>query len=270
MTIKVAMHVHSTWSYDGKWPLERLASEFAGRGYQVLLMTEHDQGFSEERRLAYWEACRKASTERLLIIPGIEYSDPSNTIHILVWGNIPFLGTGRETMEILEQATNQGGICVFAHPSRRKAWQMFRPEWLRHLAGIEIWNRKTDGWSASPDAIKLIAHTKASALVGLDFHSPKQFHPLALLLDLDGSPDESKVLDALRSGRYRCHAFGVNVSLFTHPAINSMTNVVEGARRLAARSFRFAIANSSSLRSSFSSRSKRNETNRPPPERVAK
>ena len=45
--IRTASHVHSTWSYDGKWPLEKLSRSFSQLGYRAVLMTEHDQGFSE-------------------------------------------------------------------------------------------------------------------------------------------------------------------------------------------------------------------------------
>ncbi|MEX0746110.1 MAG: hypothetical protein WD118_10960, partial [Phycisphaeraceae bacterium] len=91
-SITAAVHMHSDWSYDGEWPLDRLAACFARRGCRVLLMSEHDRGFDEARWQAYRQACQAASTDRLLLVPGMEYSDPTNTIHILTWGEAPFLG----------------------------------------------------------------------------------------------------------------------------------------------------------------------------------
>jgi len=249
MSIRAAMHVHSTWSYDGHWALDRIVPEFTRRGYQVLLMTEHDLGFSEERRQQYWAACRQASTDRLLVIPGMEYSDPSNTIHLLVWGDIPFLGAGQETMTVLEKVTAAGGVCVLAHPSRRSAWRLFRSEWRQHLAGIEIWNRKTDGWAASAEATRLIAETGARATVGLDFHSAKQLFPLAVLLELEGRPEEAKVLAALRRGAFRGEALGREVTAFTGKIAGPATRVLEGGRRLAARTYRFAVSSAQQVAS---------------------
>lgn len=236
------MHVHSTWSYDGRWELERIASAFSNRGYNLLLMTEHDLGFSEERRRQHRDACRRASTERLLIIPGIEYSDPSNTIHVLVWGDVPFLGENQETTGMLERAAARGGVCVLAHPSRRAAWKVFRTEWLKWLAGIEVWNRKTDGWSPSREAQKLISQTHASPLVGLDFHSAKQFFPLAVCLEVEGKPDEAKLLEALRRGSCRCEAFGMNLQTFTGGMGGAITGILEWGRRRAARAYHFGAA----------------------------
>ena len=84
MLVHAAAHIHSQWSYDGKWSLDRLAETFSRRGYQVLLMSEHQNGFDEDRRLQYRKACLAASNGKILLVPGMEYSDPSNTVHILV------------------------------------------------------------------------------------------------------------------------------------------------------------------------------------------
>src|SRR5258708_1224111 len=99
--IKAACHIHSDWSYDGKWPLAELAKEFARRGYGVLMMTEHDRGFSEKRWSEYREACAQASSTDILVVPGIEYSDGANPVHVLTWGAVPFLGENMPTGEML-------------------------------------------------------------------------------------------------------------------------------------------------------------------------
>src|ERR1035441_216891 len=101
MRVRAACHIHSDWSYDGKWPLQKLADAFSKKGCQVVMMTEHDRGFDERRRLEHREACRKASTDRILLVPGIEYSDPANCVHTLVWGNVPFVGADAATEIVL-------------------------------------------------------------------------------------------------------------------------------------------------------------------------
>ena len=47
--IRAAVHVHSEWSYDGSWPLTRIATAFSRRGYRAVLMAEHDRGFDAHR-----------------------------------------------------------------------------------------------------------------------------------------------------------------------------------------------------------------------------
>src|SRR5579872_2758004 len=102
MEFLAACHVHSNWSYDGSWSLESLRDAFSERGYRVLLMTEHDRGFTQQRFDEYKQACAKASTSKMLIVPGIEYSDAANCVHVLAWGS-EFVGESLPTSEMLER-----------------------------------------------------------------------------------------------------------------------------------------------------------------------
>src|SRR5882762_5550801 len=103
MEAVAACHVHSNWSYDGTWTLEDLSAKFRRRGCRVLMMTEHDRGFSAARLAEYRQACAEVSSEEILVVPGIEYSDAANRVHVLVWGPVPFLGENLPTIEILER-----------------------------------------------------------------------------------------------------------------------------------------------------------------------
>lgn len=238
MFIRAAVHIHSTWSHDGSWNLASITGAFIARGYNLILMSEHDQGFTEERLRAYRVACADASSDHLLVIPGIEYSDPLNKVHTLVWGDVCFLGAGTETQHVLEHATAQGGVCVLAHPSRQAAWQEFRKEWLRYLTGVEIWNRKTDGWCPSPEAMEIIDHTGAAPIVGHDFHSTKQFFPFSVSFPINGLPTKDNVLDALRQGTFHCEVFGMDLRSFTSGITYFSIKLLEKSRRLAARASR--------------------------------
>ena len=241
MEILAACHVHSDWSYDGKWTLEQIAEEFASRGYRAVLVTEHDRGFTEARRKEHREACRKAGNERILIIPGIEYSDPGNSIHLLVWGDVPFIGEGIEVGRILSAVSASGGVVVYANPSRRDAWKLFQPEWAGQLHGIELWNRKTDGWTPSRDALKLIETTGATPFVGMDFHNHKQLFPLATILEMDGSVTEAAILHLLKSRQGRSFAFGRPAIEFTRGMRGWITCSGEYARRRTAKFYKSLV-----------------------------
>jgi hypothetical protein len=173
------------------------------------MMTEHDRGFTEARRIEHRNACREASSENILVLPGIEYSDSANTVHILVWGPVPFLGEGVPTSELLVNVAAAGGVAVLAHPSRKEAWKYFDPSWSEHLLGVEIWNRKTDGWAPSDTAPLLLKGTSSVEFVGMDFHDRKQFFPLTMELELPSSLNEEAVIEALKDRRCRAQAFGV-------------------------------------------------------------
>jgi hypothetical protein len=238
MKVPAACHIHSNWSYDGSWTLEELAVKFAGRGYKVLMMTEHDRGFTRARQLEHRRACAQASSDTLLVVPGIEYSEPTNTTHILVWGDVPFLGENTPINRVLEGVASADGVAVMAHPSRRQAWKSFDPAWVPRLLGIEIWNRKTDGWSPSPDAASLLESTGAVPFVGMDFHTQRQMFPLTMDLNLTGAITEEAVLQCLRAKSCQAVAFGLPLGHAWLRRARPVQAAAEAGRRTCARIYR--------------------------------
>jgi hypothetical protein len=234
MDVLAACHVHSVWSYDGSWQLKDLGEAFRRRGYRVLMMTEHDRGFTAERWSEYRAACAEASSDEVLVVPGMEYSDAENRVHVLVWGNIPFLGEGLPTSEMLAGMRAAGGLAVLAHPSRRDAWKSFQPSWADALLGVELWNRKYDGWGPSKTAPQLLETTGAVQFVGLDFHTDRQFFPLGMALHIQKEVSEESVLDSLRQRQCKPRAFDLPVGHGMVRGIVPFLNVAERVRRAGA------------------------------------
>ncbi len=234
MQIQVACHAHSEWSYDAKWTLEALSKKFAADGYRVLMMTEHDRGFSPERLRELRAACEAVSSDSFLVVPGIEYSDAANQVHVLVWGEVPFLGEGLPTSDMLRQVKSCNGVAVWAHPSRRNAWQNFEPSWSEALLGIELWNRKYDGWAPSETAGPLLLRAGAVPFVGLDFHTAKQSFPLAMVLELNEAVSEQAILECMRARRLHARAFGMPLDRALFRKAVPVMGIAEQARRRAA------------------------------------
>jgi hypothetical protein len=235
MEVLAACHVHSEWSYDAKWSLNALSAKFLERGCRVLMMTEHDRGFSLARWEEYRRACAQASSGEILIVPGMEYSDATNRVHILVWGAVPFLGEGLPTSEMLKRVKAANGVAVFAHPSRKSAWQAFEPDWADQLWGVERWNRKYDGWAPSETSSALLQKANAVPFVGLDFHTQRQLFPLTMALDVEGSVTEESVLECLRARRCFARAFGAPLSQSLFRKALPAFRIAERSRRTAAR-----------------------------------
>jgi predicted metal-dependent phosphoesterase TrpH len=238
LRVLAACHAHSNLSYDGSYTLEALSDKFGRAGYRVVLMTEHDRGFSPERLCQLRQLCDAASTRDLLMIPGIEYSDASNQVHILVWGDVPFLGENLPTGETLRRVKEADGVAVFAHPFRRNAWQCFDPNWGEALAGIEVWNRKYDGWALNPIARDLQRSIGAIPFVGLDFHTQKQFFPLAMAMDIDSTVTERAVLDCIRARRVNPRVLGFQVEGQLVRRALPILGAAEASRKKAARALR--------------------------------
>jgi hypothetical protein len=246
MRIRAAAHIHSEWSYDASWPLEKLSRSFRRLGYDALLMTEHDRGYDAAKWAAYRAACREATSAArdragangALLIPGMEYSDPSNTIHILTWGIEAFLGDNLETPELLRKVRESGGVAVMAHPGRREAWRAYDPAWTEFLLGIELWNRKTDGYAPSPAAARLLESNRALPFAGLDFHEARQIFPLAMNLEIDPDLSGECVVAALRDRRCSAVFLGLSARRFASGLAGSGARAAERARRTLARAMR--------------------------------
>jgi hypothetical protein len=213
-TGRAVAHVHSEWSDDGSRTLAEIAAIFTRRRYEVVLMSEHSRGFTAAKWQEYAQACREASSARLTLVPGIEYGDADDVVHIPVWGDVPFFGQALETGRLLAEVSAAGGTAIWAHPWRREAWRRFEPAWLGQLAAVEVWNRKYDGIAPSQNALALARRENLRAAVALDFHTRRQLFPLSLNLELDGDPSQATVGAALGAGRFSPKAFGLPLALF--------------------------------------------------------
>ena len=241
MRTLLACHVHSEWSYDGSWTLEALAAEFGRRGYQAILTTEHDIGFTPDKLAQYRAACARVSSSKIHVVPGIEYSDASNTVHILTWGDIPFLGQGLATRDLLEAVKGHNGIAVLAHPSRRNAWQMVENSWIALLHGIELWNRKADGWCPSREAAELLRRFDVVPYLGMDFHTARQQFPIAMATDSKVDVSGPQLLEALRSSKFRPWALGSYLGQARARRLETLLAPPEFVRRSIARSVRYTL-----------------------------
>jgi hypothetical protein len=241
-SVTTILHAHSSWSYDGRWPLARLARLFGRMGAEAAMLTEHDTGFDAARFADFVAECAAASTRRCRLVPGIEYSSPDNDVHILTWGVDRFLGVGRPVLATLRDVAEAGGVSVLAHPARRDAWRLFLPEWVPYLAAIEVWNRKADGLAPGREALALVARTGLPATAGLDFHRRKQIWPLANRLTVDTAlPLERGLVEALRAGRVVPTAFGLPVldaGRRERPAFGMVNRGAERLRRAVRPLFR--------------------------------
>ena len=101
-------------------------------------MTEHDKGFDTEKWRLYQNACNENSSKDFLIVPGIEYSDQSNAVHIMAWGDLPFLGEGKDSYELLQEIDRLNGVAVMSHPSRRNAWEKYNE--IIITFGDKVWS----------------------------------------------------------------------------------------------------------------------------------
>ena len=239
--VRAVAHLHSEWSDDATWPLDRLAAAFRKRGRSVLLMCEHSRTFTPAKWSEYVQACAAASQDGVLVVPGLEYNDADNVVHIPVWGDVPFLSQTPDIADVLTHTREANGIAVFAHPWRRNAWRRFDPAWAKDLTAVEIWNRKYDGWAPNREARAYARNLGLAPFVALDFHGARQFFPLAMELTLAGPATRMTVEDALREGDFEPLAFSRSALRLTSGVGGLALAAAEAARAVAARTLRAAL-----------------------------
>jgi hypothetical protein len=237
-SMRIASHIHSEWSYDAEWSLRDIARAFRRRRYDVVLMSEHDRDFTEQRWKNYQQACEEASTDGILLVPGIEYEDADNVVHTPVWGtDVPFLGSGRSTLELLRSANSEGAVAVLAHPWRRNAVSRYHPDWAPLLSAVEIWNRKYDGFAPHRQSKEIISEYGVQPFVSLDFHTGRQFFPLAMTVQIEAALSPRSVVEAIRHGNCRPEFLGFSALRFTGGKEGAALRALEAIRREARKPF---------------------------------
>ena len=232
-TVRVAAHVHSSWSYDAEWSL---AGHCPCVPATPVRCRAHVGARSRIRSAAVdgvpESLCMAASTDDILLVPGIEYEDADNVVHTPVWGeNVPFLGAGRPTLELLRLAQAEGAVAVLAHPWRRNAISRYQPEWAPLLSAVEIWNRKYDGIAPHREIKKFADREGFAPFVSLDFHTSRQFFPLAMSVSLAERPSPVSLIEAIRGGRCRAEFLGFSALRFTGGLEGATLRALEAARR---------------------------------------
>jgi hypothetical protein len=239
-----AFHLHSTWSYDGRYSLRELAERFRSRGYAGMIVSEHDQGFNPARFEAYRQECLGLSERGFVVVPAMEYSDADNRVHVVVVGPDVFLGEARPTLSLLEDARARDAYCILAHPTRRLAWQLVTPRMRSLLSGVEVWNRKTDGIGPSREGLDLQQETSLPPFFAHDFHTARQQFPFSMRLELS-EPTPEAVVAALHAGRHAPCLFRRPTTLAWLHRRQGWLRTVERVRRTLARLTRPRLRRSS-------------------------
>ena len=211
MTVPVALHVHSTWS-DGEMPLDEVVALLADAGARVIFMSDHSDTFDEAKSRDYVAACARCSTDRVLVVAGLEYT-ARDRMHILGYGATAPCGSD-DPATIIAHIRDQGGVAVIAHPSDRhfSLIEALSPP----PDGIECWNTKYDGpFAPRPAVFALLARVRAHAAsqrvfasYGYDLHWRTQARPIHVEIP-ESTPGEvvaDPVAALGRSGSVARHA----------------------------------------------------------------
>jgi hypothetical protein len=202
-SLRGIIHVHSTFSYDGKHSLEEIAEMARKRGHDFVGITEHSNTLDDDKMAAMVEECRRVSSPQCLIIPGVEFTCENN-LHLVSVGVERYTAEKRPG-EVARFVQEQGGVAVVAHPVR---YQYRIPtEMLPHLDGIEIWNAGYDGRFIPNDrSIRLVADLRRTtpslfAFAGQDLHRIQNYRHVSLTLQCADFTRQG-IIQALKAGDF--------------------------------------------------------------------
>lgn len=201
------LHVHSKFS-DGEESLERVIQTFRDAGMDFVAVSDHAEVFNEERMQEYVALCAALSSERFLVIPGLEFALKGGTIHILGYG-ITTRVRASNMEQLVDGIRAAGGLAVLAHPPSGSVNMIGSVR--GKLDGVEVWNTRYDG-TVTPraESFQLLrrirqSNLKATAFGGVDFHKMGQAAKLVYLDVKADKLDRDSIIENLRAGNYSVH-----------------------------------------------------------------
>ena len=139
------LHAHTTAS-DGSRPIQRVLDDYAGRGYDFLMISDHDI-FTGPKDY------RKLKSKGLLLIPGNEISrNGPHLLHVHARRRIEPIPIRQE---LIQNAAASGGFIIVNHPNWTQRFNHCPleklEEWIGYT-GMEIYNGVIGRLDGSPYA----------------------------------------------------------------------------------------------------------------------
>lgn len=192
--MRADLHVHSTYSDDGKQTVEEIIARCKERGIGAVAITDHN----------IFEAHKDAEALRsgIIIVPAMEIT--SDDGHILAMGITSPIPRGLGVAETIRLIHDAGGIAVAPHPYR--AWSGLGENNVRtnEFDAVEVANGRSK--KAGNLAAKRLAKLLSMPVVGgSDAHAPDAVGRAYTELP-DGCRDHRDVINAILGRRTR--AFG--------------------------------------------------------------
>jgi predicted metal-dependent phosphoesterase TrpH len=197
-----AIHIHSSYSHDGRDTLDRLRDFALERGIAFLGLTDHAEDMACEVWEEYVEHCRDLSDDRVSLIPGLEFRFAGYTgLHLLALGLSRWIEP-RTPAEFIEQAGEAARFTIVAHPVL--AQHRIPDEVRAGIDAIEVWNASYNTrYLPDPRSIRILHQIRrvrptVVGTVGLDQHDCRNDRETRVIVSRAGSDP----LAELEAGRF--------------------------------------------------------------------
>lgn len=201
MTLLGAIHVHSSYSRDGRDALPDLREFATARGIRFIGLTDHAEDLTPARFDEYVAECAELSDTNVTLIPGLEYRFPGHKgMHLLALGLRRWIEPSTPE-EFFDLTRGFVGLTVAAHPVFPR--YIYPEVVLDRVDAIEVWNATYNTrFLPDPRAIRLLREVRARrpgvvAVAGLDQHDARNDRETRIVVQADDDP-----LAAMRAGRF--------------------------------------------------------------------
>jgi PHP domain-containing protein len=197
------VHVHSTFSHDGRDTLEALHAFARKRGIAFVGLTDHAEDLDRAIFDRFVAECARVSTADVRLIPGLEFRFAGwSGLHLLALGLRQWIEPATPA-EFAAVGPNVAGFTIMAHPLL-PGYQL-PDEVAATLNAIEVWNAAYNTrFLPDPRAIRLLEqvrrrHPQLVGVAGLDQHDSRNDRETRVQLLGEGAVDP---LEELRAGRF--------------------------------------------------------------------
>ncbi|MFB6233114.1 MAG: CehA/McbA family metallohydrolase [Haloarculaceae archaeon] len=193
--LSVELHAHSSLSYDGRDPVDRLLAEADAVGLDGLAVTDHDE------IAASLDAADRAPEYGLVGIPGMEVSSAAG--HVLALGVEELVPADLSFGDTVDAIRSRGGIAVVPHPfqkSRSGVLAKISEEELTAADAIEVFNSRLLTGRANRRAERFALEHNIPVTAGSDAHICEMIGRGVTHVDTDERSLEA-ILAGIRNGR---------------------------------------------------------------------
>lgn len=202
MTMLGVVHVHSSYSHDGRDSLPALHAFSAQRGLRFVGLTDHAEDFDASIFERFVAECRAVSASGPVLIPGLEFRFAGlKGLHLLALGLTRWIEP-TTVEEFFGMTRGLAGLTIAAHPIL--PGYRYPAAVLDAVDAIEVWNASYNTrFLPDPRAIRLLSEIRRArpevvAVAGLDQHDARNDRETRLEVFDDTDP-----LAAIRAGRFR-------------------------------------------------------------------
>ena len=196
------VHVHSTYSHDGRDSLVDIAEWARDERLQFVGITDHAEDVDEGAWRALVTDCERLSGSDLYMFPGLEFRFPGFAgVHLLACGLRGYM-TPASPEEFIRDAASLCSLTIGAHPL---IWRTpCPPAVLASLDSIEVWNAGYNSrYLPDPHAIDMVRMLRAkgaetTAIVGPDQHDRRKDPGLRIHVRVPAA----EALGAIRAGDF--------------------------------------------------------------------